>query len=42
MNIKETKEKIIIALEGEHKHSWVWNKDYECSYCKICGVWDRD
>ena len=26
----------------KHKHKWIWNKNYECSYCELCGIWDRD
>ena len=41
--IKETKYKIIDALEDNqtHKHKWMWNDNYECCYCEICGMWDR-
>jgi len=24
-----------------HEHKWEWNDAYECSYCLICGGWDR-
>ena len=38
---KRTMKELNKGLNEEHKHKWVWDKNYECSYCKTCGMWDR-